>query len=342
MSPWLMYRAAGIEAAHLAAYERELLSRAVATGKMVLGVHECPGDVLGLGRFHTVPDVDDAARVSLHRRMGGGRPVPLGEGFVGVTLALPDRAAFATAGAAPLAAERLLNRAVRGVLGALEGLGVSAYYAGRDVITVGGRTIGALTLQIEPGGAIVVELLLAADRTFATISAFLDRADRAGVIPADVVLPADATSITEELGRTVTFDALAEALRAGYAARLDAAFAPAGDPLPAVHADAAWLEAARLAPRLDRHAGTKVMLGWLQAHVAVANGRIEELRLTGDVIASAATVARIEERCRGLVPERSALVDAVRSACAGADDFVLGVRPLEVVADVVLRACEQP
>jgi len=335
------YRVPKADPAGIAARDRRLLTIAEATAEAgLLCVYECLGDVLGLGRFHAVPVVPERGEIRLHRRLGGGRPVPLGEGYFGVSLALPNPSTLATGGATRLKPEQVLNRAVRGVLAALETLGVSGYYPGRDVVTAGRKIIGAITLEIDPSGKTLVEMAVAANRSFAEVTSFLDRADPTGVVPADAVLPGHATSIAEETGLRTTLDTFADAVAAGFVARLGMACVPAEEPLPPVQADDDWLLAGRLPPHLDRYGAARTALGSLQARVALGGGRIADLRLTGDFIASAAAITRMETSLRDMVPDRAAILDRVNKALAGPMDFLLGVRPLEIIADVVMQACD--
>jgi len=339
MDALVVYRSVRTDSASLAARDRHTLSRIAEMDHGILCVDECAGDVLGLGRFHVVPEVDDVAGLALHRRLGGGRPVPLGQGFFAVSLVLPSPSAFIAKSATSLLPEQVLNRAVRGVLGALEVLGVSGYYPGRDLVTANGRTIGALTLEIDESGATLIEMMVAANRSFAEVTSFLDRGDRTGTVPADVVLAEQATSIVQERGRPATLDAFADALCEAYAARLRLTCRRSEADLPATPVDVSWLRAAGLRPELDRRAAARTQLGVLEAHVAVAAGHIVDVRLTGDFIASAATVARIERGLRGVAPERAVVLECVHTAIRGPTDFVLGIRPLDTIADVVLRAC---
>src|SRR5262249_33957583 len=52
-----------------------------------------PGDVFALGRYHVVP-ATNASAVRLARRLTGGRPAPLGEGYAGLAFALPQGGAL--------------------------------------------------------------------------------------------------------------------------------------------------------------------------------------------------------------------------------------------------------
>jgi lipoate-protein ligase A len=328
--------AAAAEAAPLG---RALLAEARECSSAILCSYTVPGDVLSLGRHHVVPAGPAADGVSLARRLTGGRPAPAGEGFVSIALALPHVAALAGVDPAALAPEQVLNRYVRGLLGALESLGVAAYYPGRDRVTVEGRTIASLAFEVAPDGAALVEASLAVARSFATVSSFADRADPAGVVPVELVLPEQATSIGEAAGRTPGLDEIAAALAAGYAARLgvDVAVAPHASPRPA--ADPSWIDAGRLAPHLDRHALAREMLGVVEVYAARRDDRVGDVRVCGDFIAPSGTVADLEAALRGAPIERDALRARAAAALAAPRAFMLGVRSPAVVADLVWEAC---
>lgn len=339
MTSWIVHREVAADPRRLATRDRWLLETARATRRGTASVYDCAGDVLGLGRYHVVPSQVPGSSVRLHRRQGGGRAVPLGEGFAGLSLALPDRDALVPGGHAPLAPEQVLNRAVRGILAALEAQGVDAYYPGRDLVTARGRIIGALTFAAGEQGGVLVEAAIALGRSFAEVTRMLDQADPSGVVPAALVGPGDATSVAEETGRGVDLATFAEALRSGYAARLGIEATLSTAVLPPFPADDEWLSAGRLAPGLDRHARASAMLGTVEAHVALEAGRVVAMRLTGDFIAPADTIRRLEEGLRGVAADRTAILERIRTALGGPGDFLLGVRPVETLADLVLSAC---
>src|SRR5262245_38555352 len=116
------------EPARATALAKALLDETRRRSQAILCVHGLPGDVLSLGRYHVVPAAPQAADVRFHRRLGGGRAAPLGEGFVAIALALPHPGVLVDADANALTPAQILNRAVRGLLGALASVGVDAYY----------------------------------------------------------------------------------------------------------------------------------------------------------------------------------------------------------------------
>jgi hypothetical protein len=265
--------------------------------------------------------------------------VPAGPGFVGVTLVLPHRSALVADAADALAPEQVLNRTVRGVLGALDGLGVAARYPGRDLVTAGGRTIGAMAFEVAADGATLIETTLAVGRTFAVLPSLLERADPRGVVPVDMTLPDETTCVAALVGRAPGVDELAERIVAGYRERLGIDCAAGEEPLPAADVDAAWLAAGVLPPRLDHAASARTMLGRVAAHLALADdGRIAGARLTGDFIAPSACVEALERALVGVAPDAATVRAIVARAFAAPGAFVLGADPIADVAATIVRA----
>jgi hypothetical protein len=319
------------------AADRACLEHARASGRCVLAAATPPGDVLALGRFHQRPP-DDVPDVALLRRTTGGRACALGDGFVRLVLALPHRSALV---ADQLAPEQVLNRAVRGPMAALQQRGIAVQYPGRDLLTVAGKPLGVLGLAIEDDGATLVDLVLAVGRDFALLPHLLDRADRAGVVRAGMI---DAGAVTSLVRLGCTLDAgvlLADAAR-GYAERLGVS---PGETIalasPATAADADWQAARRPDARHTHHATTPTALGVLEAHVALApDATIADVRLAGDVFASAAAMRAVEAGLRGEPLALDRVSAAVETALASSDGVLLGVSAravAETVAAVLVR-----
>jgi len=333
-----VYRDVDVDPATIASGDRALLAHARDDAVAILHVYGFRGDVLGLGRYHVVP-TGSGTDVRVTRRLSGGRAMPLGDGFIGVSLALRHRSALVADEALVLAPAQVLNRAVRGLLGALDRFGMTSHYPGRDVVTVGGRIIAAMAFEVAPQGETLVEIAVATGRSFAAVTGFADRADPGGIVPIDAVSLDEATCIADVCGRTPDVDAMAQALADGYAERLGLVCTDAMAPRPAAVADPDWLRAGSFGPELGGHARRREMLGVVEAYVACAEGRLEAVRLCGDFIAPSGTVARIEAALRGSPIARPVLVERVRRAARGPDDFVLGLRSLDVFAEVVAEAC---
>src|SRR5215813_4259860 len=172
--------------------DRAELESAAREGVVALRLYTLATDALVLGRYHRRPH---GHGVALARRLSGGRVVPGGEGFVGVSLALPHRSALVGDDPWMLSPEQVMNRCVRGLLDGLRRLGVEPFYPGRDLVTAGGRTVAVLGLEIAPDGAALFEVTLALGRDLATLPGLLDRADPEGVTCVRFWQPAEVVSV---------------------------------------------------------------------------------------------------------------------------------------------------
>jgi lipoate-protein ligase A len=323
--------------ASAAALCERLLVETRARNHPLLYAYTLAGDVLSLGRFHAVPPPGNAA-VTIGRRKSGGRVAPLGDGYLALALASPSAAALVADRAHTVNPGQVLNRAVRGFLGALESLGVAAYYPGRDVVTAGGRILASLGFETAPDGATLVEACVAVRRSFAEVAAFADRADPDGVVPVDLLLPEQATCMAEAGGRMPDLDEVTAALSLGYASRLGFEVATSQELRPP-DPDASWIDAGRLPPHLDRHAIAREMLGVVEVYASCDAGRIGDARVCGDVIAPSATIARIEASLRGAPVDRAELVRRVIAATGEQADAVLGVRSIATIGELAYTAC---
>lgn len=315
------------------AVDRALLARAVATGRGTLHVHASAGDVLLLGRYHREPAGADGTIVA--RRMTGGRVMASGEGFVTMALALAHQAALVGDDPLALAPEQVMNRCVRGLLGALESAGIPALYPGRDLVTSARRPIAALGLEVDARGATLFEAVVSVGRDQSLVSRLLDRADAAGVVPSALVLPDDVTSVHAALGRTPPLAEIAQWLCGGFASRLGVTF----DAAPAIAADDPAAVAPPATRGCDRVARTPVMLGVLEVHVAVADdGTLARVALCGDLLAPGWAVASLEGALVGCAPDVDQVAAVVERTMAAPGAFLLGVGPLRTLAETIVRA----
>jgi lipoate-protein ligase A len=321
-----------------AAEDRALLARAAATGRGSLRVYDCAGAVLSLGRYHLRPESDGGA-IALMRRHSGGRAVPFGEGFLGITLALPHRAAFLAAEPQALAPAQVMNRWVRGILEGLKLGGVAAFYPGRDLVTVGGRALGMVSFEVDEHGALLFEAVLANGRDLGLLPDVLEVADPQGVVTAEMMAPDAVTSVARETGRALPVAEAARLMAAGYQDALGIASTPGQPAADAETADtfdeAGWLAARRWTPHLDRRATSRTQLGVLECHLAVAEGRIAEILLAGDLIANSPAVAAVEAELRGVAAEREAAAAVVERVFARPGNFVLGVGPVATLTETI-------
>ena len=318
------------------AADRRLLDEARA-GQAALRVYALAGEVLSLGRYHVAPEPPAGCTVELWRRHSGGRAMPWGEGFVGLSLVLPHRAALVASDPLALAPEQVMNRYVRGILEACELSGVPALYPGRDVITVQRRILALVSFEVEASGALLFEAVIANGRDFSVLPGLLDRADPDGVVKAGMLTGEDTTSLAR-LGRALDAAEVADRLRRGYERRLGVGFRERTLPLDAGLDEGAWLHQRRLHVHLDRHASVATQLGVLEAHLALASGGIEDAVLAGDFIANSPAIERLERALRGCPAEPAAVEAMVAGVFAQPENFILGVGPVGTVAETIARA----
>ena len=249
--------------------------------------------------------------------------MPWGEGFVGISLVLPERSALT--GSAPLGPEQVLNRYVRGILAGCESFGVPAFYPGRDLVTVEGRMLGMASFDTEPSGALVVEAVLAVGRDFTELPRLLDRADPGGVVRAAMVTAEETTCLAARIGRTPDLTEMADRLRQGYEQRLGVRFAERIQRVEIGFDEDGWLGQRRGRPGLERRATVVGQLGALEVYSALEAGRIHEVMLAGDVIANSAAIERLEDELRGCPAERVAIEAVVKRVLALPGNFLLGL-----------------
>ncbi len=264
--------------------------------------------------------------------------MPWGEGFVGLSLVLPHRAALVACDPLALAPEQVMNRYVRGILEACELSGVPALYPGRDAITVQRRILALVSFEVEASGALVFEAVIANGRDFSVLPGLLDRADPGGVVKAGMLTAEDTTSLARQRGRALDAAEVADRLRRGYERRLGVSFRERTLALDADLDAAGWLAQRRLHPHLDRHASVATQLGVLEAHLALAGGRIEDAMLAGDFIANSPAIERLERALRGCPAEPAAVEAMVAGVFAEPENFILGVGPLRTVSETIARA----
>ena len=308
------------------------------------------GDAEGLlvGRYHLVPPsvsgIDGPVRVA--RRRTGGRVVPFGPGFLGLSLVLPHRAALVADDWRALAPEQVMNRCVRGVLGGLRACGVPAFYPGRDLITVGGRALGMTTFEVTGTGALLFEACLALNADLAVTPRLLDRLDAAGVIKTAMVSPSEVTTVARAAGRSVDAATLAMRIVSSYADVFGLTIVDAqGEAPPGARpqaGDRAWLRSRTPRDALDRRALRRVQLGLLEVHCARHGDRLGDVMLSGDFLANAVAIERLERRLEGLPCEWAAVSACVFEEFGQPENFLLGVGDLSVVADLVCDAVGAP
>jgi Bacterial lipoate protein ligase C-terminus len=305
-----------------------------------LRVYSLAGDVLSLGRYHIAPAGDPDGGVRLHRRMGGGRVLPLGPGFAVLSFVLPHKSALVAEEPLALRPEQVLNRCVRGLIGGLRGLGVDAFYPGRDRITVDRQLLGLVSLEVNVRGAAMFEAVLALDGDWLCLPRMIEAVDRTGVIAVEDLAAAQVTSLAA-LGAPPALDELARRLAGAYAEQFGVALtsgvAPS-TPSDAEQRAGEWIAVRRVTPELRRHAVTWGQLGIIEVYLAARDAAIADLLLAGDFIGDSYSLERLEQRLRGCALDRAAIAAVVESIYADPRSFLLGIGPLDTLVDTIVRA----
>jgi hypothetical protein len=232
----------------------------------------------------------------------------------------------------------VINRCVRGLLEGLQLLGVGAFYPGRDAVTVGGRTIALAAFEVDAAGTLLFEATLGIGRDFTVLPALLDVADPAGVVPAAIVTAEDTTSVAREIGRVPATEEVADCVRRGYQTRMGLRLVERPGAVAAPSPDPGWLGERRPRPELDRRATARGQIGVLEVRCARAGDHLREVMLSGDFIANSPAVERVEHELRGCVADSAAIRAVVEAAFAPPGSFLLGLGPLAVLTDTVVRA----
>jgi lipoate-protein ligase A len=314
-----------------------------------------PGSALLIGRYHAVASGGHALdAVSLHRRLTGGRVVAIGDGFLGLSLILPHRSALVSDNWLALEPTQVLNRCVRGVLHGLKALGVPVFYPGRDVITVGGRTLALISLETARTGALLFDAVIALGRDFTLVPALLDQADPGGVIKTPMWEQGQTTTVREVTGSDCAASTVAEHLAQGYATVFGLSLdgAPGGEPAAAAPAGAAgsdgsdseeaFLMGRTPGPELDHHGMVAGQIGMLEAYFARDGERIGTLMLAGDFMANSSAVDELEATLRGVRREWATVSTRVVETFARPENFVLGLGDLSLIAEAICRGGPLP
>lgn len=308
--------------------DQAMLCAVAVEGRAMMRVHHGPEPGLALGRYHRRSPLSD--RVA--RRLTGGRAFVTGPGLHEITLVAPS-ADWLDAAGGRLGPERVLNRALRPLLGALRSAGIDAFYPGRDLVTVGGRALACAGFTLLPDGLLVVEQLLGGGSGLGSLRSLLSELDPEGVAAVDVRAFDDAFCLAESglppWGEAELVDALAAEAERCWQCTAETLRGPA----PAVAAALGPSEAAYDAFLRERGplapgrvcAAALTMLGAVEmAASPSADGRLADVELTGDLIAPYATLDEIAAALEGAKPSAPLARRALAALLADPRHFVLG------------------
>lgn len=328
-------------------FRRTLASTPAASG--VIRVYTFDGELVSLGRHHAVRgDLSRAQQGRLHRRHSGGRNLPFGDGFIGLSIVLPHRSALVSDEPLALSPQQVLNRCVRGILAGFKSAGIPAFYPGRDWVTVDRRAIAMVSFDVGPEGGMVFEAVIAASRDFAA------RIDPSGCAPMPQLSAGDVTSLNEQLGVDLTLPDVAEILARGYSRQFGLSFKifdSASGELDREVTDLArgrfdrerWTMTPLVSADLDHHATTDVMLGVLEAHVSLAAGGVlNDVLLAGDIIANAGAIDALRHNLRGCRADRQSIDAVISETLAPPGNFILGIPDAGTITTTIMHAIEKP
>lgn len=300
--------------------ERVARERGRLAGALQLAALE--GGAVTLGR-------DQAARPGTVRRPTGGHTVFSGSGVLAVSLILPGPAAWLDASLPSL--DRLSNRMVRGLLGALHGLGFDASYPGQDIVRARNRSVAYLSCERDARGVCLVQAWLGVTASPAP-ERLLDwpgggRSPLAGAGP----LYDGAAESSAYVERTA--DAIALAYQRRHALRFVEETADAAE-------RAAQREWPREARSLALGPERAIPIGTLRAGLRLSGEReIEAVEIASEWIADSPGVAALERGLAGAPLAYDALVARAAPVIADPAHFFLGAgRAAENVAGALLDA----
>jgi lipoate-protein ligase A len=338
------------EPAALLGLELELLDAAAAgPGPPILIVHSAPRPTLALGRYHLYSGAPETDAMSAVRRITGGRAAGGGPGWIWIAIVAPSVTALIPERSPAPAPEQVINRQVRGLLGALRAIGIDCSYPGRDAITSKRREIAMCSFECGRNGAMLFEVALAVERGMTEFVRDLDRAEGAREITCPPYDLDSATTVARELGRAPGFDEIARAIAAAYAElaggvnlrALSAAESRAASRRAARLAGSGWLRRAP-APQFNRTARVASQLGSIQAHLEVRpDGTIARAMLSGEFIANSAGIAELEGALENRPLQAHAIESAVGDILCGGRNFILGLGAPRACARTLSRMIAQ-
>lgn len=288
--------------------------------RVAVATAELSGDARVIGAYQRPQDAI-VSQVPIFRRETGGPAVVAGEGILYLALALSDASALMLC-----PRDRVLNRNVRPILGALRRLGGSAHYFGREWISLERRPAGLVAWTRQPGGAVLLETFLGAERPYAPSDEEL-----AWAPSGPRMLGKAPITLREALGTPPSARALAEACAAACADMQPLAVEErAIGPLPASpsehHRAMRWSR-----PR-------EIPIGFVRAGLAFeASGIVADAALSGDFFQDADAPEKLRAALVGGLATPERLRDVLNAIYGPSGAVIEGLRSLQPVLDGFLE-----
>jgi hypothetical protein len=285
-----------------------------------------------VGRHQRASAAVDVARarargLPVTRRAGGGRNVVVGDGVLAAFLFVPPSDPLVPA---PVPADRLLPRHLRGLLAGLRASGArAAGFFGRDLVSADGRQLALVAQEGTRSGGVAIEALVSVSRPMPVPDAFTRypaARDPRAAGPRPVTLD-------EVRGGAIAFDVVAGAIEQGYAAAHDREVVLADGLLPEL--EPAPVEEAE--EGLTDSGLVEVPIGFVEALAAPIAGMLHRVRLRGDVIAPAYALRELEGELEGARADRAELLVRVTAAFRRVGAFLIGA-PERAFADALADA----
>lgn len=303
---------------------------------------------ISLGQFQLAPKALHLGNcqeegLSIYHRLTGGAAAFYGKGIVSLTLILSTPSAFSD----PIPLVKVINRYIRGILSGLERFGLNAMYYGGDFLAVNKKRAAYLTMNIDPQGIVLFQIVLGMSQNYTIPKNFLNYPARAQ----ERRPPPEPTNLQQELGRCLTIQELNDSLLKGYEKR----FGIKGEVRPISEEEIGGglkLQLAEtLLPSLDKTPALDGLVesdlyefsgGFFQAWVSLdQNSCLDQVRLTGDWIIDGPALSELQNRLKGIpliFEEIGKVGDHILTDSA---HFIFGFKTLKVIPESILDAAKR-
>ncbi len=292
-------------------------------------------------RASVLGKADDAALAHVFRRRTGGPAVFAGEGVVYAALALRHASVLMDC-----PADRVLNRNVRGFLGALSECGTPAHYFGREWLSVHRQPVAAVGWARGADGSVLVEAFIGVSR-----SPFVSESwPRAAARKEEAMLGKTPATLAVAADRAIEDREVLEWLTKGFALRYE------HEPPTEGALDAAIRERAKLTAnekKLDRRShldpdmhwssAREIPIGFLEAGLGRNDvGIVTRACLAGDFFADDAADKALAERLVGHPPSTERFASAINGVFDGHAHILEGLKSLQPVLDAFVELATAP
>lgn len=263
---------------------------------VVIGYHQDP---------HTEADLAACARlgIDVHRRLTGGGSILMGEGQLGLALAMPRSAVSTAGGFGPV-----FDLLSRGISWALAEYGIDSVLRPKNDLAVDGRKICGVGAYTDVHGMLLFHASTLVDFDYDRMMDVLHIPEAKWRDKFVAQAREGMTTVCDQAGRNVTVEEFAERVENGYRQALGAELARA--PLTAAqqagveraaarYRDPGWLHLGGRPGTRFTQVARKTQGGMVVVRCWKEGDRIRELQLRGDFFAERGVVEAIESALRG-------------------------------------------